>query len=122
MGKTTITHDNLVAEIGDTVGITLLTGTSYSAGDIVVLQDTGKYTDALIVLSGVSASTPQMSYDEQTILVLADDYDATSGDVEGIGYTGEFNINSVTFSGAQTLADVAGILQAKNIILKDWSK
>lgn len=122
MAKTTIAHDNLVSKIHDDVGITLLAGTAYTKGMIVVLQDTGKYTNADITLAGVAATTPQVTHDKQKILVLADDYDATAADVEGVGYTGVFNENNVTFPGAQTKADVAGILQAKDIILKDWSK
>lgn len=122
MAKTTIAHDNLVSEIHDDVGITLLTGVAYTQGMVVVKQDTGKYTNADVVLSGAVAATPQMSYDEQAIYVLADDYDATSGDVAGVGYTGVFNENNVTLPGSQTITNLAGILQAKGIILKDWSK
>ena len=122
MAKTTISPDNLVREIGENVGITLLTGTAYTQGMVVVKQDTGKFTNADVVLSGAAAATPQMSYDQQTIYVLADDYDATSADVDGIGYTGEFNRNNVTLPGSQTLSNLAGILQAKGIKLSDWSK
>lgn len=122
MAKVTISPDDLVRSIDENVGITLLTGTAYTQGMVVVKQDTGKYTNADVVLSGAVAATPQMSYDEQTIYVLADDYDATSGDVAGVGYTGEFNSNNVTLPGTQTLTDVAGILQAKGIKLTDWSK
>ena len=122
MGKTTISPDNLVSEIDENVGITLLTGTAYTQGMVVVKQDTGKYTNANIVLSGAIAATPQMSYDEQKIYILADDYDATGGDVAGVGYTGEFNLNNVTLPGAQTITNVDGILQAKGIKLRDWSK
>ena len=122
MGKVTISPDNLVREINEDVGITILTGTAYTQGMVVVKQDTGKYTNADVVLSGAIAATPQMSYDQQTIYVLADDYDATSGDVAGVGYTGEFNENNVTLPGTQTLTNLAGILQAKGIKLTDWSK
>ena len=122
MAKTTISYDNLVGKIKDDVGITLLTGTNYTIGMVVVKQDTGKYTNANVVLSGVAAAAPQMSYDQQTIYVLADNYDATAGDVAGVGYTGVFNLNNVTLPGAQTLTNLAGILQAKDITLKDWSK
>lgn len=122
MSVSTVSLDNLVKSIDENVGITLKSGVSYTQGMVVVKQDTGKYTNADIVLSGAIAATPQMSYDQQTIYVLADDYDATLADVAGIGYTGEFNLNEVTLPGTQTLTAVAGILQAKGIKLKDWSK
>lgn len=122
MAVTTVAHDNLVKRIDTDEGITLLAGVAYTQGMVVVKQDTGKYTNADIVLSGAIAATPQMSYDQQVIYVLADDYDATLADVAGVGYTGEFNSNSVTLPGAQTITNVAGILQAKGITLKDWSK
>ena len=122
MSVSTVSLDNLVKSIDENVGITLKSGVSYTQGMVVVKQDTGKYTNADIVLSGAIAATPQMSYDQQVVYVLADDYDATLADVAGIGYTGEFNLNKVTLPGSQTLTAVAGILQAKGIKLKDWSK
>lgn len=120
MGKVTISPDNAVSRIDTDTGVTLLAGTAYTQGMLVVKQDTGKWTNALIVLSGAVAATPQLSYDEQEIGWLAADVDATAADAAGVVYTGEFNLNKTTFSGAQTLADVAGILQAKGITLKDW--
>jgi len=122
METVAITLDNLVRETNREEGITLLTGIAYTKGMLVVLQDTGKYTNALIVLSGVAASTPQVSYDEQKVFVLTEDHDATAGDVEAVGFTGRFNRAEVTFSGAQTEAQTVGILQNKDIILEDWSK
>lgn len=122
MAVTTINPDNLVLEIENDIGITLASGKAYTRGQVVVLQDTGLYTDADIVLSGVIAAAPQLSYDAQTVVVLADDYDATLANVAGVGYLGEFNLNSVTLPGAQTLASIAGILQAKGIILKEGNK
>lgn len=122
MGKVTISPDNAVTRIDTDTGVTLLAGVAYTQGMLVVKQDTGKWTNALIVLSGAIAATPQLSYDGQEIGWLAADVDATAADSAGIVYTGEFNLNNTTFSGAQTLANVAGILQAKGITLKDWSK
>ena len=122
MAVTTVAHDNLVKRIDNDEGITLLAGVAYTQGMVVVKQDTGKYTNADVVLSGAIAATPQMSYDQQVVLVLADDYDATAADMAGVGYTGEFNSNNVTLPGTQTLTNLAGILQAKGITLKDWSK
>ena len=121
MAKRTIAFDNLVKEIRTTKGVTLLTGQTYPIGTLVVKQDTGKWTDANVVLSGVAASTPQMSYDQQEIGIVADDYDATSSDVAGVVYTGTFNLNTVILPGSQTYTQLAGILQAKDIILEDWS-
>lgn len=121
MAKVTIAHDNAVSRIDTDTGVTLLAGVAYTQGMLVVKQDTGKWTNALIVLSGAVAATPQLSYDAQEIGWLAADVDATLADQGGVVYTGEFNSNETTFSGAQTLAQTAGILQAKGITLKDWN-
>jgi hypothetical protein len=52
--------------------------------------------------------------------VLVEDVDASLGDVVAVAYSGTFNRSKVTFKSPQTEANVKGILQAKNIILKDW--
>ena len=122
MGVRTLAPDNLVIECEDDFGITLAAGKAYTKGEVVVLQDTGKYTNADVVLSGVAAATPQLSYDAQTVVVLVEDVDATLADAAGIGYTGEFNENNVKLPGTQTKAALAGILQAKGIILKGSNK
>lgn len=122
MSVRTVTHDNLVKEIGETEGITLLAGTAYTAGMIVTLQNTGKYSQGIIINPEDTPAGTELPFSEQKVYVLAADVDATAADAEGIGYTGEFNLNEITFGGAQVLADVQGTLQAKNIILNDWSK
>jgi len=122
MGKVTIAPDNLVRVIGDTEGITLLTGTAYTQGMAVTLQNTGKYSQGIIINPEDTPAGTELPFSEQKVYILAADVDATGGDAEGVGYTGEFNSNNVTLPGAQTEAQVAGTLQAKNIILNDWSK
>jgi len=112
----TISHDNLVKRIDSDHGITLTGSKLYPIGSVVTSTDGVTYSDADIILSTVAG------YNTQTVYVLADEVDATLADAAGVGYTGEFNLNNVTLPGTQTLAQVGGILQAKNIILKDWSK
>lgn len=116
MAKTTVKHDNLVKRIDNDVGITLTAGTAYTQGMVVTSIDGVNFTNGDVLLSTAA------DYNKQEILVLADDYDATAGALAGIGYTGEFNENNVTLPGVQTKVALAGVLQAKNIILKDWSK
>ncbi|MHA1193231.1 MAG: hypothetical protein ACTSP9_13195 [Promethearchaeota archaeon] len=120
MGKVTIAPDNLVKEIGDTEGITLLTGTAYTIGMVVTLQNDGKYTDDIVINPEDTPTGTQLPFSEQKVYILVADVDATGGDAAGVGYTGEFNSNNVTLPGSQTEAQVAGTLQAKNIILNDW--
>jgi len=122
MGSTTISPDNLVRTIADTEGITLLTGTAYTQGMVVTLQNTGKYANAIIINPEDTPTGTELPFSEQKVYILAADVDATGGDAEGVGYTGEFNLNNVTFGGSQVIANVEGTLQAKNIILNDWSK
>ena len=122
MAVRSVTYDNLVKKIGDDEGITLLTGTAYTAGMIVTLQNTGKYSQGIVINPEDTPTGTELPFSEQKVYVLAADVDATGGDAEGIGYTGEFNLNNITFGGAQVIANVEGTLQAKNIILNDWSK
>jgi len=122
MAVRSVTYDNLVKEIGETESITLLTGTAYTIGMVVTLQNDGKYTDDIIINPEDTPTGTQLPFSEQKVYILAEDTDATGGDAVGIGYTGEFNVNNVTLPGAQTVAQAAGTLQAKNIILNDWSK
>lgn len=121
MSSRNIEYHNLVSNITDTVSVTLKQSvTPYTAGMIVVNQDDDKYHNELIVLSGASASTPQVSYDAQNVYVLVEDVDASAGDVVAVAYSGTFNRSKITFKSPQTENDVKGILQAKSIILKDW--
>ena len=121
MSSRNIEYHNLVSNITDTVSVTLKQSvTPYTAGMIVVNQDDNKYHNELIVLSGASASTPQVSYDAQNVYVLVEDVDASVGDVVAVAYSGTFNRSKISFKSPQTEASVKGILQAKNIILKDW--
>ena len=122
MAVRSVTYDNLVKEVGETEGITLLTGTAYTAGMVVTLQNTGKYSQGIVINPEDTPAGTELPFSEQKVYVLAADVDATGGDAEGVGYTGEFNSNNVTLPGAQTEAQLAGTLQAKNIILNDWSK
>ena len=120
MAKITISPDDLVHVIDETEGITLLTGTAYTQGMVVTLQNTGKYANAIVINPEDTPAGTELPFSEQKVYILAADVDATGGDAEGIGYTGTFNANKVTFGAAQTVAQVAGTLQAKNIILNDW--
>ncbi len=120
MGKVTISPDNLVVEIEETEGITLLTGTTYTQGMVVTLQNTGKYSQGIVINPEDTPAGTELPFSEQKVYILSADVDATGGDAEGVGYTGKFNSNKITFGGAQTESQVAGTLQAKNIILNDW--
>jgi len=120
MGKATIASDNFVRVIGDTESITLLTGTAYTQGMVVTLQDSGKYENAIILNPEDTPAGTELPFSEQKVYILSSDVDATGGDAEGVGYTGEFNLNKITFGGSQVIANVEGTLQAKNIILNDW--
>ena len=122
MSVRTVTHDNLVKKIEETEGITLLTGTAYTIGMVVTLQNTGKYSQGIVINPEDTPTGTELPFSEQKVYVLSADVDATGGNAEGVGYTGEFNLNNVVFGGAQVIADVEGTLQAKNIILNDWSK
>ena len=115
MGKVTISPDNLVREIKEDRGITLAAGV-YTQGQIVTSVDGVTWDGSDIILSTIAG------FNTQTIYVLSADITTATDGTAAIGYTGEFNENNVTLPGIQTIAQVGGILQAKDIILRDWSK
>ena len=115
MAVRTVEHDNFVKNINTDVGITLAAGT-YTKGQIVTSTDGVTWGSVDIILSTIAG------YNTQTIYVLSKDQVTADDGVAAVGYTGEFNSNVVTLPGVQTIAQVGGILQAKDITLKDWSK
>ena len=115
MSVRTVGFDNLVKSIKTDVGITLAAGV-YTQGMVVTSTDGVTFGVTDILLSTVAG------FNTQTIYVLAADITTATDGTSAIGYTGEFNENNVTLPGVQTIAQVGGILQAKDIILKDWSK
>lgn len=119
----TVSYENLVKVVHSDEGVTLLAGTSYTIGMLLVKQDTGKWTQADIVGSGVADATPQYGYDKQEIGVLLESVDATAADSAGVIATeGIFNENNIVFNGTQVKETLAGVLQAKGIKLEKWSK
>lgn len=105
--------DDLFMQVNDTKSVTLKSGVAYTKGMLVTLQNTGKYTRGIVVNSN----------DTQVIGILVDDVDATSTDKVGVIATDAVaNLNKITFASGQTLAHIAGTLQAKNLKLEGWNK
>lgn len=104
--------DDLFIQVNDTISVTLQSGVAYTKGMLVTLQNTGKYTNGIVNNSN-----------EQVIGILVDDVNATSTDKVGVIATDAVaNLNKITFASGQTLAHIAGILQAKNLKLEGWNK
>ncbi len=110
-------YNDLVRETETIKGVTLASGTSYTAGMLVISTDGVTYSQADIALSTAAG------FNTQTVGVVLEAVDGTSAAVAGIvALDGKFNRAKITFNGTQTEAALGGILQAKNIILEDWSK
>ena len=108
--------DDLFMQVNDTKSVTLGAGVAYTKGMLVTLQNTGKYTNGIVANSGAA-------FGEQVIGILVDDVDATSADKVGVIATDAVaNLNKITFAAGQTLAQIAGTLQAKNLKLEGWNK
>ena len=119
----TAINEDFVFEVEDTLSVTLKAGTSYTAGMIVTLQNDGKYTNGIIVVPGATLSGTQVAYEKQIVGILREDVDATSSDKVAVIITdGTFNQNKIIFPSTQVYADVAGILQAKDLKMKGWNK
>lgn len=104
--------DDLFIQVNDTISVTLQSGVAYTKGMLVTLQNTGKYTNGIVNNSN-----------EQVIGILVDDVNATSTDKVGVIATDAVaNLNKITFASGQTLAHIAGTLQAKNLKLEGWNK
>ena len=117
----TVTYNNLVVKKEDTKSITVASGTAYTAGMIVTLQNTGKFENAIIINPEDTPAGTELPFSEQEVYVLIEDVDATAADKVVVGVIGEFNRAEITFKSPQVEADVAGTLQAKQIKLTDWS-
>ena len=114
--------DDLFMQVNDTKSVTLSSGVAYTKGMLVTLQNTGKYTNGIVVTGAPLVGT-QVSFSEQVIGILVDDVDATSADKVGVIATDAVaNLNKITFAPGQTFAQIAGILQAKNLKLEGWNK
>ena len=83
----------------------------------------GKYTNGIVVNPENTATGTQLPHSRQVIGILVDDVDATSTDKVGVIATDAVaNLNKITFASGQTLALIAGTLQAKNLKLEGWNK
>jgi len=117
------TVENFVSAVNETKSVTLKTGVSYTAGMLVTLQNDGKFTNGIIIVPGATLAGTEVAYEKQIVGVVRDAVDATSGDKVGVIITdGVFNQNKITFASTQTYADVAGILQSKNLKMEGWNK
>ena len=115
--------NDLFMQVNETISVTLASGVAYTKGMLVVLQSTGKYTNANVVSPENTATGTQLPFSRQVIGILVDDVDATSTDKVGVIATDAVaNLNKITFATGQTLANIAGTLQAKNLKLEGWNK
>ncbi len=111
--------DDLFMQVNDTKSVTLASGVAYTKGMLVTLQSTGKYTNGIVYNPEDGASL----FSRQVIGILVDDVNATSADRVGVIATDAVaNLNKITFASGQTLANIAGTLQAKNLKLEGWNK
>ena len=109
--------DDLFIQVNDTKSVTLAAGVAYTKGMLVTLQSNGKYTN------GTVGNPEHGTFGTQVIGILVDDVNATSGDRVGVIATDAVaNLNKITFASGQTLANIAGTLQAKNLKLEGWNK
>ena len=115
--------DDLFMQVNDTQSVTLASGVAYTKGMLVTLQNTGKYTNGIVVNPEDTPAGTELPFGKQVIGILVDDVDATSADKVGVIATDALaNINKITFATGQTYLNIIGTLQAKNIKLKRWSK
>ena len=116
--------DDLFMQVNDTKSVTLASGVAYTKGMLVTLQSTGKYTNGIVVNpeDGIPGGA-HLPFSRQVIGILVDDVNATSADKVGVIATDAVaNLNKITFAAGQTLANIAGTLQAKNLKLEGWNK
>lgn len=116
---------------GEVVG-DAITGTEYTGGGLTLtITDSGtdpavgealKVTVTAAAASGKYIKSLLAATDgsQTPVAVLAEDADATSGDVTTVAYvSGGFNSNAMTFGTGHTAANTKDALQALNIYLRD---
>lgn len=115
--------DDLFMQVNETISVTLASGVAYTKGMLITLQNTGKYTNGIVTNPGHIPNGTELGFSAQVIGILVDDVDATSADKVGVIATDAVaNLNKITFATGQTLANIAGTLQAKNLKLEGWNK
>ena len=115
--------DDLFMQVNETRSVTLVSGVAYTKGMLITLQNTGKYTNGIVLNPENGVAGTQLPFSRQVIGILVDDVNATSADGVGVIATDAVaNLNKITFASGQTLADIAGTLEAKNLKLKGWNK
>ena len=115
--------DDLFMQVNDTKSVTLNSGVAYTKGMLVTLQNTGKYTNGIVLNPEDGVPGTGLPFSKQVIGILVDDVNATSADKVGVIATDAVaNLNKITFATGQTLANIAGTLQAKNLKLEGWNK
>ncbi len=110
----TFTHDNLQA--GDfpivTDAVTILSGENLTRGAVLgKVTASGKY---------ILCDTAAVDGSEDPKFILAEDADASGGDLDDVPVyaSGEFNDNKISLGGATTPADVKEALRDRSIYLK----
>ncbi len=117
METTAVKYNDLVREPEDKKGVTVATGATYTAGMLLVSDAGADFAHSAVALSTAAG------YNTQEIGVLLEDVDATGGAEETVvALGGKFNRANVFIKSGQVEADINGVLQAKNILLEDWSK
>ncbi len=118
-----IATDDLFMTVNETKSVTLKSGVSYTKGMIVTLQNNTKYTNGIIINPEDTPVGTELPFSEQVVGILANDVDATLADQVGVIATDAVaNLNKITFPSTQTIAQVAGTLQAKNLKMEGWNK
>ena len=115
--------DDLFMQVNDTKSVTLKSGVAYTKGMLVTLQNTGKYTNGIVVNPEDTPAGTALPFSKQLIGILVDDVDATSAEKVGvIAIDAVANMNKITFAAGQTHTNILGTLQAKNLKFKGWNK
>ena len=115
MAAGTYTPDNLVADIDLTVTteiVTIKQGEVHTRGTVL-----GKITADEKYIMSLSAAVDGSQVPKR---ILAEDVDATAGDVEAIVYkSGAFNVNFMTLGTAHTFATIKDPLWTESIEVRD---
>ena len=115
--------DDLFMQVNETISVTLASGVAYTKGMLITKQNTGKYTNGIVVNPEDTATGTALPFSKQAIGILVDDVDATSTDKVGVIATDAVaNANKITLAAGQTYPNILGTLQAKNLKLKGWNK
>jgi uncharacterized protein YunC (DUF1805 family) len=112
---TTVAYQDVMKRVHDRQPVMLKAATTFTTGDLVTTgatQSGGFYVADKVAATGAVGERCYVYLGETKLIGATPE--------AGVVYTGEFNIDKINFTGANTAINIQGVLKANDIILEKW--